>query len=352
MTKLEDVYTKYWDLMPPLARSSYIRGDVVYILDETKLPHQLYYIESRDYRRSVWAIREMKTRAGGQTLTIVNTMVLELRKNSHLEGRKLLKYMAKVAQALGKARPTAPLLGIAMKVYEWIERACNEGGDIVKVVEEEASKFLETIFENKLAFARHAANIIDDGFTVLTHCNISGGMVLVARECKRQGKNVKYIVTETRPYLQGSRLTAWELSVEGFNVTLIPDHMVANIISRGVVDLVIVGCDRCARNGDIANKIGTFQIALACFEYNIPFYVWVTSLDYSIPTGKNIPIERRSENEMIYYNGQRLYCNGVKAYYPAFDITPAKYISGFITAKGVIPPRLAYKYEFLRGVEF
>lgn len=347
---LEEVYGKYWNTMPPLARASYIKGDVVYILDETQLPHKMVYLESRSYMDSYLAIREMRTRAGGQTLTIVNTMALELRKSRGRNPSEILSHLRMVAEKLGSARPTAPLKKIALKIYSLVEKPVEK--EDFEEAEHRIAVFVKEYFDRKLGFAKHAANVLEDGYTVLTHCNISGGMVLVGRECRKQGKNVSFIATETRPYLQGARLTVWELLEDGFDVKLIPDNMAASVISKGMVDAVIVGSDRCAMNGDIANKIGTYQIALAAFEYNIPFYVWVTSVDMEICCGEKIPIEYRDEEEVYMFHGERIYPENVGTVYPAFDVTPAKYITAFITSYGIITPQLARKHRGLWKIDF
>ena len=347
---LENVYEKYWNIMPPLARASYIKGDIVYILDETQLPYKMVYLESRNYIDSYNAIKEMRTRAGGQTLTIVNTMVLELRKTKEKEPKEILSHLRMVAEKLGSARPTAPLMKIALKIYGLMEKPIEKRD--FEEAEHRVALFVKEYFDRKIGFANHAAEVLEDGYTVLTHCNISGGMVLVGRECRKQGKNISFIATETRPYLQGARLTVWELMEDGFEVKLIPDNMAATVISEGLVDAVIVGSDRCARNGDIANKIGTYQIALAAFEYNIPFYVWVTSVDFETCCGEKIPIEYRREEEVYMLHGKRLYPENIETVYPAFDVTPAKYITAFITSYGIVTPQLAMKHRGLWKIDF
>ena len=182
-----------------------------------------------------------------------------------------------------------------------------------------------------MRIVKFAANLVNDGDTILTHCNISGILVLIARECRSQGKNIKIIATETRPYLQGARLTAWELHQDGFPVTLITDNAVAYVMWKKMVNLVIVGADRAAMNGDIANKIGTYQIAMA-------------GIDPKISTGREIVIEERDPNEVLYFRNRRIAPEGINAYYPAFDVTPAKFISGLITSEGVLSPHVAHLY--------
>jgi methylthioribose-1-phosphate isomerase len=168
-----------------------------------------------------------------------------------------------------------------------------------------------------------------DKDVVLTHCNISGLMPLIAEHAKTDKKQVSFFVTETRPYLQGSRLTAWELQTAGFDVTIIADNMVAQVLSEGKITKVMVGADHLARNGDIANKVGTYQIALLAARFNIPFYVLCPPAS-SAASGKEIAIEIRPDKELLYYQGIPLAPKGAKGYYPAFDITPVELVTKHI----------------------
>jgi len=336
LRRLEEVM-KRWSHLPLLARPAWIEDDVVVIVDETRLPDEVAYVRAKDFREAAEAIREMKTRAAGQFLTIIHAMLLTAIQNSNQPPEEQLRILREAADRLGSARPTAPLRRVAERLFEFARQAYRDGRGIAEALEERVSEYLDQVFTRRVRWAKVASTLIEDGYTILTHCNISGGMVLVGRECRREGKEVSFIATETRPYLQGARLTAWELHQDGFPVTLITDNAVGYVLWRGMVDIAIVGSDRCAMNGDIANKIGTYQIALACFEHDVPFYVGAYP-DPSIPTGRDIPIEERDPNEVLYFRGVPIAPEGVNAYYPAFDITPAKYIAGIITSEGVFPP--------------
>ncbi|MGQ4833384.1 MAG: S-methyl-5-thioribose-1-phosphate isomerase [Candidatus Asgardarchaeia archaeon] len=322
---------------PLLARSAWIEDDVLKIVDETKLPHEVNIITAKSYHDAVRAIKEMKTRAAGQFYTVVYGMLLTARKHKNSSPKELLKALNDAALAFANARPTFPLASLAFEIYHAAENAFKRNEDIILAVERKVSDMVSRREDRVRKIAKHAAALIDDGATVLTHCNISGIMVLIGREVRKSGKSVKFIATETRPYLQGARLTAWELKEDGFDVTLITDNAVAYVMWKGMVDLVIVGADRGALNGDIANKIGTYQIAMAAFEHDVPFYV-IAWIDPKIKNGKEIQIEERSPDEVLYYKNVRLAPEGIKAYYPAFDVTPAKYISGIITSAGVYAP--------------
>ena len=330
--------TEKW---PILAKSAWIDGDILKIVDETKLPKHLTTIEAKDYHDAVRAIKEMRTRAAGQFYTVVYGMLLTARKNRHNKPRDLINKLKAAATAFANARPTFPLASLAFEIYNAAEKAFTQGEDIVAAVEKKVQSMVRRREERVMNIAKHAATLIDDNSTVLTHCNISGIMVLIGREVRKMGKNVKFIATETRPYLQGARLTAWELKEDGFDVTLITDNAVAYVMWKGMVDLVIVGADRGALNGDIANKIGTYQIAMSAFEHNVPFYV-IAWIDPKIKSGKDIKIEERPPEEVLYYQGVRLAPEGISAYYPAFDVTPAIYISGIITSAGIFAPSVVH----------
>jgi methylthioribose-1-phosphate isomerase len=322
--------------LPLLARPAWIEGDKIKLLDESKLP-QVNFIYLFNYEEAAKAIKDMKTRALGQFYVVLESMRLTAIKNRHLDSQELLRELDKARNMLGSARPTANLRRVADKIYEYALRAKEENLDIAKFIDERVELWIKRMKENMLKWAEVATSLIEDGDTILTHCNMSGMMVLLARACKRRGKNIGFIVTETRPYLQGARETAWELSDEGFDVTIIPDSAAGYVLWKGMADIVIVGSDRCAMNGDIANKVGTYLIALAAFENNVPFYVagWP---DPSTKRGEEIPIEERSGEEVLYFEGKRIAPEKAKGYYPAFDVVPAKYISGIITHLGVFPP--------------
>jgi len=322
--------------LPLLARPTWIEGDQIKLLDETKLPH-VSFIYLSTYEEAAKAIKEMKTRALGQFYVILESMRLTAIKNRHLDPRELLRELDKARSVLGSARPTANLRRVADKVYEYALRAQRENLDIAKFVDEKVELWIKRMKENMLKWAEVASSLVNDGHTILTHCNMSGMMVLLARACRRQGKSIRFIATETRPYLQGARETAWELTNEGFDVTVIPDSAAGYVLWKGMANVVIVGSDRCAMNGDIANKVGTYLIALAAFENDVPFYVAAWP-DPHVKRGEDIPIEERSGEEVLYFEGKRIAPEGVKGYYPAFDVVPAKYISGIITHRGVFPP--------------
>ena len=306
-----------------------LEGQTLYILDETEIPRKVKYLKVKDFRGAIDAVVSMKTRAFGQFLTVCYAFVLEIKKSKGKNKKEQMERLNKVAEAFNNSRPTFPfhevtsmMLGIAQKVY----MSQNFREDFIAMVE----GFMEKgIRRQRYMRAEEASKLIRDGDAVLTHCHVSGEMSLIAEFCCKDSKKVKFFATETRPYFQGSRLTAWELKEEGFDVTLIPDNAVASLMNEGRISCVIVGSDRSAKNGDFANKIGTYQIALLAKHFNIPFYALVQPSD-KLPSGADIPIEIRDEDEILIFAGKRLAPIGVEAYYPGFDVVPASFVTKHI----------------------
>jgi len=311
----------------------HIKGKALYILDETRIPQKVAYLKVNDYKGAIRAILDMKTRAFGQFLTVCYTFILELNKAKGKTKEEQMNILGTVAEAFNKSRPTFPfeevtsmILGFAKKVYN----SPNFADDLIKTID----GFLEKgIRLQRYQRAQEASKLLKDGDAVLTHCHVSGEMSLIGEFCRDAGKRIKFFATETRPYFQGARLTAWELKEEGFDVTLIPDNAVAKLMSEKMVDCVIVGSDRSAKNGDFANKIGTYQIALLARHFKIPFYV-LTQPSSKLESGDDIPIEIRDENEILVFAGRRLAPKGVFAYYPGFDVVGHGLVTKHIAING------------------
>ncbi len=299
----------------PLFWPIQLKGNVIYILDETALPQKLVYIKAKNYLQACSAIKQMKTRAVGQVLLVMYTFILSKRQNKNL---------AKVAAAINATRPTLSFKSLTDMVLGMEKSGAP--------LEQSILGFLEMLKEKRIQQAQDTANLLKDTDVILTHCNVSGLMPLIAQFAKEQGKRISFYVTETRPYLQGSRLTAWEIMRAGFDVTIITDNMVAYLLSLGKVTKVIVGADHLTLNGDIANKIGTYQIAVVAKYFKIPFYVLCPPAS-KLKSGKEIKIEIRPPDELKIYQGLYLAPREVKAYYPAFDVTPAKLITKHIYLK-------------------
>ncbi|MFH0855672.1 MAG: S-methyl-5-thioribose-1-phosphate isomerase [Candidatus Omnitrophota bacterium] len=298
----------------PLFWPIQLKDGVVYILDETLLPRKLTYIKTKNYQEACRAIKEMKTRAVGQVLLVMYIFLQLIKRGKQ-------KDLAKVANAINSTRPTLSFKFLTDMVLGW----AKSGAPLEKCI----LGFLEGLKYSRIKQAEEANTLINDGDSILTHCNISGLLPLIGEICRKQGKRIRFFATETRPYMQGSRLTAWELKQAGFDVTLITDGMTAAVMSLGKVNKVIVGADHLAQNGDIANKIGTYGIAVLAKHFKLPFYVLCPPAS-GLRSGKDIKIEIRPDKEMLEYQGLRLAPKGAKGYYPAFDVTPNKLITKHI----------------------
>jgi methylthioribose-1-phosphate isomerase len=230
--------------------------------------------------------------------------------------------------------------------------------DIKRLLVGEALTILKEDIEANKKIGEHGKDLIRDGNTILTHCNAGalatggyGTALGVIRSAWEGKKKIRVIATETRPLMQGARLTAWELFREGIPVTLITDNMAGSLMQGGEVDLVIVGADRIARNGDVANKIGTYTLAILAKEHEVPFYVAapLSTFDRNIQTGREIPIEERAKEEVTAPWGRRLAPEGIEVRNPAFDVTPHRYVSAIVTERGIIRPPFAEGMQQIRG---
>ena len=320
-------------------------GNKVKIIDQTQLPGKLVFAELRSYTEVVAAIKGMKVR-GAPAVGVAAAYGIALGARDIKAGNKakFLSQLDKIVQSFAATRPTAVNLFAAidrMKTaasaadFASIKQALIDEAKAIHADEETATERLSRI----------GAALIKDGFTVLTHCNAGplatagyGTALGVIKAAVKQGKKIEVIATETRPLLQGARLTAWELMQEDIPVTLITDSMAGYFISQGKVNCVLLGADRIAANGDTANKIGSYTLAVLAKENGIPFYVAAptSTIDLSLKSGAQIPIEERNPEEVTTIGGMRLAPKGVKAANPAFDVTPHKYITAIITEKGIV----------------
>jgi methylthioribose-1-phosphate isomerase len=321
-------------------------GNKLKIIDQTQLPGKLAYLELRDYTDVVAAIKEMKVR-GAPAIGVAAAYGIALgAQNIKAETKaKFITQFDKILQAFTAARPTAVNL---FRAIDRMKKVVETTGDVQKIKQlliDEAKRIHAEEETATRQLSQLGAELIKDGFTVLTHCNAGalatagyGTALGVIKAAKEQGKKIEVIATETRPLLQGARLTAWELMQENIPVTLITDSMAGYFLSRGKINCVIVGADRIAANGDTANKIGTYTLAVLAKENGIPFYVAAptSTIDLSLKSGDEIPIEERNPDEVTSIKGIRLAPVGVTAANPAFDVTPNKYITAIITEKGIV----------------
>jgi methylthioribose-1-phosphate isomerase len=322
------------------------RGGRVIILDQTRLPHEEVYLELDDYRDVCAAIKELKIR-GAPAIGIAGAYAVALGalKIDSKTADDFLKKLQSVIDAVGATRPTARNLFFALERMKKASATKKNISDIKKALVDEALKIHEEEAESTRRISRFGAELIKDGFTILTHCNTgplatsgSGTALGIIIAAYREGKRIKVLADETRPLLQGARLTTWELQKAGVPVTLITDNMAGSFMRRGKVDCVITGADRITANGDTANKIGTYSVAVLAKAHKIPFYIAapVSTIDPSLKTGDAIPIEERKAEEVTHIQGVPIAPEGVSAANPAFDVTPHKYITAIITEKGII----------------
>lgn len=320
-------------------------GDHVRLLDQTLLPLDEVYLELRDYRSMASAIREMRVRgAPAIGVSAAYGIALAALEFAHLERSPFLARLADARAELAATRPTAVNLFWALCRMQTVADAEQPVAATVAALVDEAQRMHAEDVDGNRRMGRFGAALLPDDATVLTHCNAGalatagyGTALGVVRAAREAGKNVRVFADETRPLLQGARLTAWELQQDGIPTTLIADTMAGHFMSRGEITCVIVGADRIAANGDVANKIGTYQVAIMAKEHGIPFYVaapWST-VDLQTADGSGIDIEERSPEEVTSFGGRRMAPFGINVRNPAFDITPFRYVSAIITDRGV-----------------
>lgn len=323
----------------------------VRMIDQTRLPLELSYVECSDYREVAECIKTMKIR-GAPAIGIAAAMGIALGASA-IEANGFDKFMDElggVFQTLLATRPTAVNIKWAVERMEkMLDARRREPVDVLKsLIVREANEVLREDVEVNMAIGRWGEKFIKDGARVLTHCNAGslatggyGTATAPMRSAAERGKKIHVFADETRPLLQGARLTAWELKESGIPVTLITDNSAGALMKRGEIDLAIVGTDRTARNGDVANKIGTYSVAVLCKEHGIPFYVAapLSSIDFSMSSGDQIPIEERGPEEVTNIFGRcRIAPEGIGVRNMAFDVTPARYVTAIITEKGAFRP--------------
>jgi methylthioribose-1-phosphate isomerase len=319
----------------------------VRFIDQTKLPTEETYVVCKTHDQVADVIRNMVVR-GAPAIGVATAMGIALAiKNSKAEsGADLKRDFDQACEVIAKTRPTAVNLFWAIKrMQDKFEYLRMRPVPQVKqaLIDEAKRMHAEDIAANQ-AMGRHGATLMPPEGGVLTHCNAGalatagyGTALGVIRAAVEQGKKIHVFADETRPFLQGSRLTAWELMKDGIPTTVISDNMAGAMMKQGRIGAIVVGADRVAANGDVANKIGTYTVAVLAKEHNIPFYVAapISTVDLNTPDGSKIPIEQRNPNEVTHMAGKRVAPEGVEVQNPAFDVTPAKYVTAIITERGI-----------------
>jgi len=323
------------------------KNDRVVMLDQRLLPHREVYRVCRDYKQVADAIRSMVIR-GAPAIGVAAAMGVAL---GALKGpsKTFDRDFERILDVLGKTRPTAVNLFWALQRMRGVYSAQrSQGIDAVRrTLKEEAQKIYKEDIAANRQLGKYGAALLRDAKRIMTHCNAGalatagyGTALGVLRALKESGKQFEVFVNETRPFLQGARLTAWELKKEKIPATLITDNMAGYLMQKGKVDAVVVGCDRVAANGDVANKIGTYTLAVLAQRHGIPFYVAgpTSSIDMECPSGKDIPIEQRDPREVSHIFGKALAPKGIRVFNPAFDVTAQELVTAIITEAGVIHP--------------
>ncbi len=338
-------------------RTIELRDGVVRMIDQRRLPRELVYVELRDYQTVARAIQEMWVR-GAPAIGAAGAFGLALAAQQSAASTRdaFLNELERAGRELFETRPTAVNLGWAINRILRKVRASNlPVKDLRELVTAEAQAIAAEDVATNEKMARFGASLINDGDVIIHHCNTGplatvdvGTALGCIIEAHRQGKKIHVLVDETRPRLQGARLTAWELMQYGVPMTLIADNAAGHYLWRGIATKVFYGADRVAANGDVANKIGSYKLAVVAHENKVPVYsVMPTStIDMSLPSGRDIPIEERGEDEVTTIEGVRFAPEGVKVGNPAFDVTPHQYLTALVTERGIVYP--PFKDNLLR----
>jgi methylthioribose-1-phosphate isomerase len=325
-------------------------GKGVRLLDQRRLPHEEIYNEYTDYHSVAQAIKDMVVR-GAPAIGITAAMGIALgaRVSTATTFAAFYQELEQICQTLGATRPTAVNLFWAITRMKNLVLAHRhaEISALKKLLEEEAQRILDEDIAMNRKIGEYGSTLLSDNMTVLTHCNAGalatggyGTALGVIRAACEAGKSITVLADETRPFLQGARLTAWELQAVHVPVRVITDNMAGYFMQQKAVQAIIVGADRIAANGDVANKIGTYTLAVLAKEHNIPFYVAAptSTIDLSVSSGAGIPIEERNVQEVTHFAGKPVTPSGVETANPAFDVTPHQYVRAIITEEGILYP--------------
>ena len=328
------------------------RDDAVVMVDQRKLPGEEIYVHCKTVAEVAKAIKTMVIR-GAPAIGVAAALGISLgmRRSSATGTQKFATEFYKMCELMAGTRPTAVNLFWAIDRMKAAFAAGVAAGESVGQLQARLIKEAQQIHDEDVASCRamgaFGATLVPQTARILTHCNAGalatagyGTALGVIRGAVEQGKSVSVLADETRPFLQGARLTAWELVKDGIDTTVITDNMTASMMRLGHVDLVVVGADRIAANGDVANKIGTYGVAVLAKEHGIPFYVAapISTVDLETPDGSHIPIEERKDREVTHVGSFRVTPEGAKIRNPAFDVTPAKFVTAIITERGIARP--------------
>lgn len=331
----------------------------VVFIDQRKLPQEEVYVECRSYQQVAEAIQKMVVR-GAPAIGVAAAFGVALGINSLKDKENIEDNFSQILNCLEKTRPTARNLFWALeRMREKFKKNSHlELPELKRMMVEEALAVEKEDLETNREIGYWGEPLIKDGDSILTHCNAGalatagyGTALGVIKAAREKGKKIQVYSSETRPFLQGARLTCWELNRDNIPVTLITDNMAGYLMGEGLVSVVITGADRIAQNGDTANKIGTYSLAILAQEHHLPFYVAapLNTVDLNLREGKDIPVEERSPDEVRKIGEQFITLPHIKVRNPAFDITPSKYISAIITDKGIVKPPYVKSLDNMRN---
>ncbi len=341
------------------------KDDEVVMVDQRKLPGTELYVHAKTAKEVARAIKTMVIR-GAPAIGVAAAygIALGMRKSAASGTTKFAAEFQRTCELLRVTRPTAVNLVWAIDRMKRRFAACAQAGESVEEIKAKLVTEAQQIHDEDVASCRamgaHGAALVPDGARILTHCNAGalatagyGTALGVIRAAVEQGKKVSVLADETRPFLQGARLTAWELTRDGIPTTVITDNMAGWMMQQGEVDLVVVGSDRIAANGDVANKIGTYSVAVLAHEHGVPFYVAApaSTVDLATPDGRQIPIEERDAREVTHVGTTRVAGSGASIRNPAFDVTPNRFVSAIITERGVFRAPYSESLKVAAGAE-
>lgn len=328
-------------LMMYVKGTIFLRDKALILIDRRSLPLRIEEVVCDNYERVARAIEDMVVQGAGDiAITAGYGLYLAALKAKELIGmdpETTKEFLLEVKKRLINTRPTG--YHLAALLEDMLNKLNWEDGNWAEQLLHMVNQAIEEKQRIAEATGKWAATLLEDGDSILTHCFPGAALLHMLKFAKETNKGIKVIATETRPYFQGARLTAWSVSELGIPVTMITDNMAAYCMSIGKISKVITAADRIALDGTVANKVGTFQLALAAHHHKLPMYILgYGGPDAGCPSGENIPIELRDPKEVLYFNGRRLTGEKVKGFYPGFDLTPPELVAGIVTDKGIIPP--------------
>lgn len=331
-------------LIRPENTARYEDGEVL-ILDRRVYPFEVKFVRCKTYRDVAQAIKDMVTQSGGPPFCAGYGMAQAAREAASKSREGILEELERAAKSLVATRPTNnSIILMTERMLEVGRKAVQDGQDVEDALVKAVDARFEARHKRGLALGENGASLLVDGDSILNHCWAESGIVYTLYVALQQGKRLKAYCSETRPYLQGARLTADALCDMGIETTVVTDNMPAYLMSKDMISKFFTGADRVTMDGSVINKIGTFQIAVCAHHFGVPFFAFCDGPDPKAPTAADVIIEERDPNEVLECLGQRTATPKAKGYYPAFDVTPPEFVSGIVTGRGVFSPYSMINY--------